>query len=99
MAQDDLMIELAPTEQDDADFLPLVQGILNGAVAAMDLREAYLVQTDNWFDWKWLGFWSRGENKELLNKALEKPMTSVASWPGGRSGHQPSDILTRRGRR
>jgi hypothetical protein len=63
MAQGDLMIELAPAEYDDADFLSLVQRILNGALAALGVREVYLVQTDNWFDWKWLGFWSGGERK------------------------------------
>jgi hypothetical protein len=59
------MIELAPTEHDDVEFVALVQWILNGALAALEVREVYLVHTDNWFDWKWLGFWSRGDHKEL----------------------------------
>ncbi len=59
------MIELAPSEHDDLAFLQLAQRIINGAVAELGTREVYLVQTDNWFDFKWLGFWSRGEKKEL----------------------------------
>jgi hypothetical protein len=59
------MIELIPCESDDLAFLQLVERIVNGAVAALRIREVYLVQIDNWFDWKWLGFWSSGREKEL----------------------------------
>jgi hypothetical protein len=59
------MIELAPTAYDDVTFLSLAQRIVNGAVTALGAREVYLVHIDNWFDYKWLGFWSRGERKEL----------------------------------
>ena len=59
------MIELVSTEHDDADFLSLVQRILNGALAALEVREVYLVHTDNWFDWKWLGFWSRRDRDDV----------------------------------
>jgi hypothetical protein len=59
------MIELAPVEYDDADFLSLAQRVVNGAVTALEPREVFMVQTDNWFDWKWLGFWSVGRHKEL----------------------------------
>ncbi len=59
------MIELVPSEHDDPAFLQLAQRIVNGAVAALEVREVYLVHIDNWFDHKWLGFWSRGENREL----------------------------------
>ena len=54
------MIELAASERDDVAFLRLARRIVNGAVAAIEAREIYLVQIDNWFDHKWLGFWSRG---------------------------------------
>jgi hypothetical protein len=54
------MIELAPGDRDDVEFLSLVQRIINGAVTALEVRDVYLVETDNWFDWKWLGFWSKG---------------------------------------
>jgi len=53
------MIELVPTEFDDPAFLSLVESILNGAVAALQVREVYLVHVDNWFDHKWLGWWGR----------------------------------------
>jgi hypothetical protein len=59
------MIELEPIEYDDLAFLQLAQRIVNGAVAQLGIREVYLVQTDNWFDFKWLGFWSWGREKEL----------------------------------
>jgi hypothetical protein len=60
------MIELVPSEHDDLAFLQLAQRIVNGAVATLGMREVYLVQIDNWFDFKWLGFWSRwGKEKEL----------------------------------
>ena len=62
------MIELAPTEDEDAAFLALVQRIVNGAIAALGVHEAFLVQTDNWFDWKWLGFGSRGERDVSLTR-------------------------------
>jgi hypothetical protein len=61
------MIELEPIEYDDLAFLQLAQRIVNGAVAQLGIREVYLVQTDNWFDFKWLGFWSRGKEKELTD--------------------------------
>jgi hypothetical protein len=63
---DESMIELLPSERDDLAFLQLAQRIVNGAVATLGMREVYLVQIDNWFDFTWLGFWSRwGEEKEL----------------------------------
>jgi hypothetical protein len=52
------MIELLPSNGDDPGFLSLVQRIINGALAVLEPRELYLVQTDNWFDFKWTGFWS-----------------------------------------
>lgn len=61
----DRMIELAPAENDDEGFLSLAQRIVNGALAALAAREAYVVKTDNWFDFKWLGFGSRGERGDM----------------------------------
>jgi hypothetical protein len=60
------MIELMPADNDDAHFLALAQRIVNGAVAALQRREVYLVHVDNWFDHKWLGWRSRGKHKKLL---------------------------------
>jgi hypothetical protein len=62
---DNAMIELVPREDDDLAFLELAQRIMNGAVAALDVREVYLVHIDNWFDYKWLGFWSTWKKSEL----------------------------------
>lgn len=62
------MIELIPTEHDDADFLSLVQRIVNGALAELRMRELFLVHVDNWFDHKWLGWntrWRHGQPENL----------------------------------
>jgi hypothetical protein len=59
------MIELVLSEYDDVAFLELAQRIVNGAVAALQVREVYLVHVDNWFDFKWLGFCSYWKGKEL----------------------------------
>ncbi|MCH8829127.1 MAG: hypothetical protein IID45_06070 [Planctomycetes bacterium] len=57
------MIELVPTVHDDAEFLSLAQRIVNGAISVLRIREVYLVHIDNWFDHKWLGWWSSFEHK------------------------------------
>lgn len=59
------MIVLVPAEHDDGAFLSLAQRIVNGAIAALQVREVYLVHVDNWFDHKWLGWWSTWKHKEL----------------------------------
>ena len=59
------MIELVPAERDDVAFLSFVQRIVNGAITALHIREVYLVHVDNWFDHKWLGWWSRKNEQEL----------------------------------
>lgn len=59
------MIPIIPVENDDAGFLSLIQRILNGAVAETQTREVYLVQIDNWFDHKWLGWHSRWSHKAI----------------------------------
>ena len=57
------MIDLVPAEHDDAAFLSLAQRIMNGAIAELRMREVYLVHVDNWFDHKWLGWWSRKDEE------------------------------------
>lgn len=52
------MIDLVPDDRDDPGFISLVQRIINGAIAALRAHEIYIVQVDNWFDFKWLGWWS-----------------------------------------
>ncbi len=59
------MIHLLPVEHDDTAFLSLAQRILNGAITALQMREVYLVQIDNWFDHKWLGWRSRWKHKTV----------------------------------
>ncbi len=65
------MIELVPSGDDDLAFLELAQRIVNGAVAALQVRELYLVHIDNWFDHKWLGWWSEWSNWK--EKELREP--------------------------
>ena len=53
------MIELVPAEHDDLPFLSLARRIVNGAVAALETRDVFVVHVDSWFDHKWLRWWSR----------------------------------------
>ena len=57
------MIELVPAEHDDVAFLLLAHRIINGAIAELWMRDVFLVHVDNWFDHKWLGWWSRKEEE------------------------------------
>jgi hypothetical protein len=57
------VIELVPAEHDDVAFLAVVQRVINGAVAELRVGEVFLVHVDNWFDHKWLGWWSRKEEE------------------------------------
>lgn len=59
------MIPLVLSEHDDSEFLSLGKRILNGAITALQLRDVFLVQTDNWFDHKWLGWGSRWRHKKI----------------------------------
>jgi hypothetical protein len=65
------MIELVCAEHDDPGFLSLVQRIVNGAIRDLDVREVYVVHVDNWFDFKWLGWWSWSEGE--LNRLVVPP--------------------------
>ena len=58
----DAVIELVPIQHDDVAFLSLAQRIMNGAIAELGMREVFLVHVDNWFDHKWLGWWSRKDS-------------------------------------
>jgi hypothetical protein len=57
------VIELVPAEHDDLAFLSLARRLINGAIAELGMREVFLVHVDNWFDHKWLGWWSRKEEE------------------------------------
>jgi len=61
--RDDVVIEIVPAEHDDVAFLSVAQRILNGAIVELRMREVFLVRVDNWFDHKWLGWWSRNEEE------------------------------------
>jgi hypothetical protein len=66
------MLELVPRESDDVDFLELIEWIVNGALQQLQLAEVYLVHVDNWFDFKWLGWWSWGKGNVPARKVLRK---------------------------
>jgi hypothetical protein len=68
------MIELTPADHDDIGFLSLAQRITNGAVATLKISEVFLVHVDNWFDHKWLGWWSRWRNRKV--EELRVPLFS-----------------------
>lgn len=59
------MVELLSEQGDDTAFLALIERIVNGAITILEMREAYLVHVDNWFDHKWLGWWSRWGHRDL----------------------------------
>jgi hypothetical protein len=59
----DTVIELVPADHDDVTFLALAQRLMNGAVAELGMPEVFLVHVDNWFDHKWLGWWSRKDEE------------------------------------
>jgi hypothetical protein len=59
------VLELVAAVHDDDGFLTLAQRIVNGAIAALQVREVYLVHIDNWFDFKWLGWGTKKREEEL----------------------------------
>jgi hypothetical protein len=67
------MIEFVPAENDDPAFLSLAQRIVNGAIAALQTHEVYLVHIDNWFDHKWLGWGSTWKRNERLMELCVPP--------------------------
>lgn len=59
------VIEFAADETDDGNFLELAQQIVNGALVDLHVAEVYVVHVDNWFDHKWLGWWSNWRRTQL----------------------------------
>lgn len=51
-----MAISLAACETDDPEYLARITALLAGITAGRDFRKLHLVQLDNWFDYKWLGF-------------------------------------------
>jgi hypothetical protein len=93
------MIELIPGEDDDVEFLALVQRIVNGALEALDVREVFLVHVDNWFDFKWLGFtWSSSRREELCVPPFERNRVLSERrfvWDADRVGWRTDDPARR----
>lgn len=65
------MIEIITKENDDKNFISLVNQILNVGVNLTEPDEVFIIKVDHWFDHKWLSFSHKvlGElgiwNKEL----------------------------------
>ncbi|HLN33144.1 MAG TPA: hypothetical protein VK395_35770 [Gemmataceae bacterium] len=57
------MIDMIAGKHDDPAFVALAQRIVNGVIASLQTREVHLVHVDNWFDHKWLGWWSWREEE------------------------------------
>jgi len=94
---DQTTIELVRSEHHDLAFLELAERIVNGAVAALQMREVYLVHVDNWFDFKWLGWWSRWKRTGRLEELRVPPFNPnrVCSqkhflWDANRSQWTPA---------
>ncbi len=52
------MLDIQTADDDAPELIELVRRIATGAIAALGVHEVYLVKIDNWFDFKWLGWWS-----------------------------------------
>jgi hypothetical protein len=97
------MLKLLPADLDDIDFISLVQRILNGALAALEIGDVFIVHVDSWFDHKWLRWWSRkGEelrvptftpNRVVSEKRFvrdsAKSVWTAADMPSPLHIHQP----------
>lgn len=53
------MLMLPSTDDDDPGYCELATHIVNGALTSFRASDVFLVQIDNWFDVKWLGWRSR----------------------------------------
>ncbi len=51
-----MTISLAACDTDDPAYLARITALLAGITAERDFRKLHLLQLDNWFDHKWLGF-------------------------------------------
>jgi hypothetical protein len=60
------MIRLEPKENIDADFVALVEKIVNATLQLHQSEEVYVVLIDNWFDHKWLEFESNRFDSDAL---------------------------------
>ena len=51
-----LVPDLGPREGDDEAFVSLAGGLVDGVVGAMRPEDLFVVEVDNWFGPRWLGF-------------------------------------------
>lgn len=49
-------MEILPKQNDDPEFVELVKRMIAGCITASFPNTIIVVQIDNWFDYKWLGF-------------------------------------------
>src|SRR5215831_8347025 len=55
-------IEMLARETDDPGFIEMLNSILRGLIADHTPEQFWVIQIDNWFDHKWLGFSGMGLN-------------------------------------
>jgi hypothetical protein len=48
------MLEIIPTNNDDPSFVQAISRVVNKVVSSAKPDDCYLLQLDNWFDYKWL---------------------------------------------
>jgi hypothetical protein len=55
-----MSIQIAVGETDDSNFIELMNSLVKGLLAATGYEQVWIIQIDNWFDQKWLGFSGNG---------------------------------------
>lgn len=50
------MIEILASENDDKDFVQIVERIFNAGLKLGNPEEVFIIKVDHWFDFKWLAF-------------------------------------------
>jgi hypothetical protein len=50
------VIKLLPNDNDNLEFIQIVQSILDGFIQSHTPKEIYIIKIDNWFDFKWRSF-------------------------------------------
>jgi len=52
--------QVATGESDDPGFIEVMNSLVRGLIAHREPEELWIIQIDNWFDHKWLGFSGMG---------------------------------------
>jgi hypothetical protein len=55
-----MAIQMSAGETDDPGFIEMLNSILSGLIGDHAPQQLWVIQIDNWFDHKWLGFSGMG---------------------------------------